>query len=360
MIVALKEILRDDRVSPLPLHEPYQVTATITFGVDAPAGPASKKRDRPRKGQTIGPACPPAPVPTLTKAYSSKGKVKAKAEKAKKPPTVAGGKKKKERAASALAAAEKEAAKKPADVKNLDSERETSKKEGSGAGGPAKGTTRTAQERLKKKSITEPTAKATEGPAETVIPTLATPASEPPKKKRAKTSATSTRISLKEKEALAATDRVMYATVLGIEVSATAFYAVHYESTKRRDAAIAKLKTTLLKIRDLVAPVVCVAFGKTERSSIWTTSCGIRTSTDVIYRAIQKKFEGVGYQSVFEVRRRTYNQYDTDVVSVRFGSPPPWLGKNILVGETTNLVTSEPPGKSMYAMSKIGTHVLGM
>ena len=79
-------------------------------------------------------------------------------------------------------------------------------------------------------------------------------------------------------------------------------------------------------------PVVCMPFGRIDRSTISTVSCGIITSHNAIQEAVLKKFSGVDFSSAFEIRRRTFNQYDVDMVSIRFEEPPRWLGRTMIIG----------------------------
>ncbi|MCJ1265116.1 hypothetical protein MMC22_004991 [Lobaria immixta] len=90
--------------------------------------------------------------------------------------------------------------------------------------------------------------------------------------------------------------------LIGIEASANAYYAAHHESTKRRDAAIIKLRNTPLMVQEVSVPVICMAFGRIDRSVIWNVTCGLIFSPNVIHDAIVNKFKGVDYNSDFEIR----------------------------------------------------------
>ena len=208
----------------------------------------------------------------------------------------------------------------------------------------------------KKKAKPSKPSKAPKTTAKPIVPAPLVSQTRP----KTKIAPTLSRFSAKEKEALAATDRVMYVTIprsmkkrrgeafialrkhitetctknlTGIDTSANAFYTVHYDSTKRRDAAILKLRNTPFKLADVTMPVVCMPFGRIDRSTIWTVSCSVITLHSTIQDAILKKFSGVDFSSAFEIRRRTFNQYDIDIISIRFEEPPPWLGKMIAIGD---------------------------
>ena len=131
---------------------------------------------------------------------------------------------------------------------------------------------------------------------------------------------------------------------LGMEVDID--FAAHYESTRRRDAAITKFRNTPLMVEEAVVKTICTPFGHSDRAVIWTVTCGLTASLANILEAIINKFKDIdNYKSEFEVRPRLFNQYKSGTLSIRLADPPPWLGKKLMINEVPLLITAESPMK---------------
>lgn len=129
--------------------------------------------------------------------------------------------------------------------------------------------------------------------------------------------------------------------------SGDAFYVALFADAKKKDAALGKLRLTTYKVGGKVVKLVANTFGAPDKSVIWTIPAGLLRNANDVSAAIPELFHErkSAWTGTFEVKQTLIGNADKGVYSVRFSSPPPWLGKQIMIKGVIKLITAEPAGK---------------